>query len=145
MSFRSLIFDHLWLKVFSLVLATLIWLAVHANLQNEPVLGRKFGKDSTFSFVHRPILVLFESSDHPIVSVVPQHASITIEGPANLVDNLKDDDVDVFVRVSDRQPLGTNFPVHVRLPAGATLKRVDPLSAKVSASNPPDKPTQAPH
>src|SRR5262245_49160479 len=123
MPLRSLILDHIWLKLFSLVLATLIWLAVWANLQHEPLLPRKFGNDGTkiFTFMKRPILVLSDNPDQPPVTIVPPQATITVQGPADLIQGLKDEDIDVFVRVTEKHPLNLQVPVHVRLPAGATL------------------------
>jgi len=143
MSLRSLIFNHVWLKFFSLVLATLIWLAVWANLRNEPILPKKFGNDGTFTFIRRPIQVLSDSTDHTTVTVEPPLASVTVRGPKDLIEGLKDEDIDVFVRLLDRRQFNGQLPVHVRVPVGAGAT-VSPLTAWVktpdSAAKPPATP-----
>jgi len=126
MSIRSLIFDQLWLKLFSLVLATLIWLAVWANLGGERI--SKF----TRSFINQPILVLTtESADRPSFNVIPERATVTVRGPVDLIQSMKDTDISVFVRVVDPRQTAGDLPVQVYLPAGASVALVTPLTAQV--------------
>jgi hypothetical protein len=125
MSLRSLLLDQIWLKLFSLVLATLIWLAVWTNLGGERV--SKFSR----SFSNRPILILTESSERPTLNVVPDRATVTVRGPVDLIQAMKDEDISVFVRVVDpKQPVG-DLPVQVHVPAGASVYQVVPMIAQV--------------
>src|SRR4030095_13607007 len=134
MSLRSIIFDQIWLKLFSLVLATLIWLAVRTNIGNEPLFTRRIGNEDTF--INRPILILTESTNHPPLFVSPERAEVTVRGPPDLMQGLREEDINVFVRYVDRNHLVSALPVHVHLPAGAVLARVKPITALVKAAPP---------
>jgi len=135
MSLRSLIFDQIWLKLFSVVLATLIWLAVWANLGGERVARL------TRTFMNRPILTLCES-ELPPLKVMPDKATVTVRGPADLIQNMEDKDISVFVRVVDpKQPMG-DLPVQVHVPAGASLALVTPMTAQIRSA--PPKPAVQP-
>jgi hypothetical protein len=128
MSFRSLVFDHVWLKLFSLVLATLIWLAVWAGLP------RKSGLETTRIFVGRPIQLLAASPDHPRVVLTPDRATVTVRGPEDLLQGLKDDDVDAFVRLPDKRQFSGSLPLHVHVPAGASVAAVAPVTTQVNSA-----------
>src|SRR6266567_7783248 len=119
MPLRALIRDHFWLKLFSLVLATLIWLAVRSNLTNV-------SSEIVRTFLNRPILVLTENAEHAAVSVNPDQATVTVRGPASLMQFITDEDIHVFVRFGEKRQLGGDLPVHVHVPAGASVALVTP-------------------
>ncbi len=129
MPIRSLILDHLGLKIFSLILGTLIWLAVKANFANPSEADR--------AFVNRPILVLTDTAEHSAVVVNPNQASVTVRGSASLMQIIKEEDVHVFVRLSEKRPFTGELPVHVHVPAGANVVLLTPATAAVKpAANP---------
>ena len=84
MALRSLILDHFWLKLFSLILATLIWLTVRDS---------GVSSDATRTFVNRPILVLTDKSQHTAVTVNPSVASVTVRGPASFINELTEQEI----------------------------------------------------
>ena len=132
MSLRSIVLDHFWLKLFSLILATLIWLAVWANLHNDTLFPRRgVASEVPRTFLNRPIMVLTDVADRPAVSVTPTQASVTVRGPATLMQALKDEDIEVFVRLGDRRRFTGDLPLHVHVPAGANVEAVTPAIAAV--------------
>jgi YbbR domain-containing protein len=128
MPIRSLILDHLGLKIFSIILGTLIWLAVKTNFANPTEADR--------TFTNRPILVLTDSAEHSAVVVNPNQASVTVRGSASLMQLLKDEDIHVFVRLSEKQQLTSELPVHVHAPAGAAVVLLTPATAAVKPAAP---------
>jgi len=136
MPLRAIIFDHIWMKLFSLILATLLWLAIWTNLRNEPIF-----KDDLRTFVNRPIGVLLDSPERPPVSVIPERATVTIRGPGDVLLGLKDDDINVFVRVPSKLPLSGDLPVHVHVPVGTAVAVVTPITATIRS---PAKSTSPP-
>jgi hypothetical protein len=128
MSLRTRLFDQIWLKLFSVILATLIWLAVWANLRNEPVLKQ------THTFFSRPILVLTDPSERQTFSLMPDRATVAVRGPADLLQAMKEEDISVFVRVDPKQLTG-DLPVQVHVPAGASAS-VTPLTALIRTAPP---------
>lgn len=124
MPLRSIFAHHFWLKLLSLVLASLIWLTVKANLGNT-------GGDATRTFNNRPILLLTDSAEHVAMVASPNQANVTVRGPALLIQEMTDQDVHVYVRLHDRNQTSGELPVHAHVPAGATVALVTPLTAAV--------------
>ena len=124
MPLRSIFAHHFWLKLLSLVLASLIWLTVKANLGTT-------GGDATRTFINRPILLLTDSAEHVAMIASPNQASVTVRGPALLIQEMTDQDVHVYVRLHERSQTSGEFPVHAHVPAGATVALVTPLTATV--------------
>ena len=133
MPIRSFILDHLGLKIFSLILGTLIWLAVRTNFASPTT-------EADRTFVNRPILVLTDAAEHSAVVVNPNQASVTVRGSASLMQLLKDEDIHVFVRLSEKHQLTSELPVHVHVPAGATVVLLTPATAAVKPAATPAAP-----
>lgn len=114
MPLRKLIADQFWLKLLSLVLACLIWLTVRANI------GTTSG-EATRTFEARPILLLTDSAEHVAMVANPNKASVTVRGPAGLVQELADSDVHVYLRLADSSMAGGQLPIHAHVPAGVSV------------------------
>lgn len=124
MPLRSIFAHQFWLKLLSLVLASLIWLTVKANLGGT-------GGEATRTFTNRPILLLTDGAEHVAMVTSPNQASVTVRGPALLIQEMSDHDVHVFVRMHDRNQTSGEFPVHAHVPAGASVAMVSPLTATI--------------
>jgi YbbR domain-containing protein len=132
MPWRPLIFDHGWLKVISLVLAALIWLAVHSTVGVDPTAGPK----ATREFLHRPVLLLAETAAHQAFLVEPAYIDVFVQGPATMLNALKEQEVQVFVRLTDGRTSGT-APVRVHVPSGLTVMHSDPLTVIIKPMDTP--------
>ncbi len=124
MPLRTLIADNFWLKLLSFVLACLIWLSVRANI------GTGSG-DATRTFEGRPILLLTDVAEHVAMVASPNQASVTVRGPAAVVQELADQDIHVYVRLHDNSQTFGQFPVNAHVPAGVTVMLITPASAAV--------------
>lgn len=126
MPLRSLIVDHFWLKLISLVLAILIWLTVRSDLgSGEP----------TRTFSNRPILLLTDNAEHVAVAANPSQASITVRGPAGLLKELTDQDIHVYVRIHDPRQVNGVLPVHAHVPSGAKVILITPDAATIKPAD----------
>ena len=123
MSLRSLLFDQLWLKIFSLVLAMLIWLAVRGNLS-------KGENDTVRKFRHLPVMLLTDANERRALVVEPEVVDVTVRGPAGLLDDLSERDIEAFVRVQGGRDMGT-FTVEIHTPPGVHLFLLTPGRALV--------------
>jgi YbbR domain-containing protein len=128
MPLRSLILNHFWLKSISLVLAILIWLTVKSDLGS---------RERTRTFPNRPILLLTDKAEHVAVAANPSQASITVRGPAGLVNELTDQDIHVYVRLQDPRQIGGELPVHAHVPSGATVVLINPATATIKPAGAP--------
>src|SRR5262245_48745247 len=122
MSFRSFFVDHVWLKAFSLVLATLIWLIIRGNLERET-------RQETKLLEHQPIGLLTDPSERRAFVIDPTDVSVTVKGPKTLIDSLSD--VYAFVEVASHSGNMGNYNVEVHAPAGVSVVIVKPRTVFV--------------
>lgn len=124
MPLRKLIANQFWLKLLSFVLACLIWLTVRANI------GSTTG-EATRTFEARPVLLLTDSAEHVAMVASPNKASVTVRGPAGLIQELAESDVHVYLRLADTVAAGGQLPIHAHVPAGVSVMLVTPATAAV--------------
>ena len=135
MSLRHFFQHNLGLKIFSLFLATLIWVSIrfgmdnnlHLNLPHNPILSvdRK-------DLLRLSIGVLTPSGSSGGYTVTPAEVLVSISGDAAALGELKAEDVKAFVDLTQHQQSQAEFhTVRVHLPPGITLLRITPKSVRV--------------
>lgn len=124
MPLRSLILDHFWLKLISFVLAVLIWLTVKSDLGTSSA-------ETIRPFPNCPVLVLTDNAEHVAVVANPGRASVTVRGPAALLNELSEQDIHVYVRLNDSRQVNGVLPVHAHVPSGASVVRITPETATI--------------
>jgi YbbR domain-containing protein len=120
--FRSFFTEHLWLKAFSLVLATLIWLTVRSNLEQEM-------RQESKRLVGQSVALLTDPSERRAFVIDPATVNVTVKGPKTLIDDLTE--VHAFVDVASHSGNMMNYNVDVHAPAGVTVVLVSPRSVFV--------------
>ena len=114
---RSLFLDHVWLKAFSLILATLLWLTVHSNVERET-------RQETRTFDHEPVALLTDSSEHRTFVLDPAYVSVSVTGPKTVIDSLKD--IHAYVELASHAGNTGNYTVEIHVPAGVAIVLVTP-------------------
>lgn len=132
---RSLLVEHFWLKLFSLLLATLVWLAVHSNIDRQTVSQESNAREATTNFFARPILILTDSGSHSPVKVDPPTVDVALRGRAADLSKVDPLDLRAFVRIPDRADFDGTVPVFVQLPRDISLIMVSPSIVRVRASS----------
>ncbi|MFM1770673.1 MAG: hypothetical protein RJA22_3202 [Verrucomicrobiota bacterium] len=130
MSLRSALFDNLWLKLFSLLLATLIWLTVRTSLNSAT-------RETTRRFARQPVVVMTESEEYRSFRVEPQQVNVTVRGPAALIEDMNDRDIHAFVQLAGEQSTSGMYPVEVHVPPGINVVLVAPRTVLVRLANNP--------
>ena len=131
MSFRDLLFKNLWLKMFSLLLATLIWFTVRANLGSLQV-------EVSREFANLPVRVMTEAGQRGAFQLGPNIAIVTVRGPASAVQLLKEADVYAFVRVPGQPERAAPLPIEVHVPPNnIVVTHVNPQFVLLKAAAPP--------
>jgi hypothetical protein len=121
MFLRAFFLHNFWLKLFSVVLATLIWLAVWASLRGESVLSHRIASaEVTRKFPRRPVLVVTGTGEHPALAIEPSDVSVLVRGPAAVLSGLKEQDIQVFLHLQGRLDSAGDFGVVVHAPIGVT-------------------------
>jgi hypothetical protein len=134
MRWRELIFDNLWLKIFSALLAMLIWFAARTQLTDNPSMSGAFpGNAAQANFADRPVLVLTLPTDRRLFRVDPPTVSVTVSGSAPLVQELTEAKVRVFVQAPAADVMSEPMTVQVNVPRGLTVVQTRPEAAVVTA------------
>ena len=134
MRWRELIFDNLWLKIFSVLLAMLIWFAARTQLEDKPAVSTAFTvNDAQRDFSERPVLVLMLPIDRRLFRVDPPTVSVTVSGSAPDVQDLTEARVGVFVKAPAADATSERVPVQVNVPRGFTVAQIRPEAVVVTA------------
>ena len=134
MRWRELIFDNLWLKLFSVLLATLIWFAVRTQLADNPTTPTAFTANvAQRDFADRPVLVLSLPTDRRLFRVDPPTVNVTVSGSAPKVQELTETKVGVFVKAPALDVTSEPVTVQVNVPRDFTVVQIRPEAAIVTA------------
>ena len=136
MSWHDLIFKNFWWKLFSLLIAMIVWSTYHIN-GGSFSLGALYDETTTREWSTRPRLLTRLNDPHRY-RAVPEEVSITLVGRKTLIGSLNLKEVIVFVDVQEYVVGGTNLlPVQVRTPQGIVLNtRVNPEKVLVQQLEP---------
>ena len=119
---RSLFLDHLWLKGFSLILATLIWLTVRASVEREP-------HEEPKTFENQSVELLADPSERSAFVLDPAQVSVMVKGPKTVIDSLRD--IHTYVELASHAGNMGNYTVEVHTPTGITVVLVTPRTVFV--------------
>jgi YbbR domain-containing protein len=130
---RQLIVHDFWLKLFSLVLAFLIWFTVSLALQKEgaPV-PTALGTKKQRVFFNLPVFINSSAEELRQAHVDPKDVAVTVEGEPGVVESLTSADVRVSVDLTGIQDAQTRRRVQVSTPAGISHIRVVPEEVEVT-------------
>jgi hypothetical protein len=131
--FRQLIFHDFWLKLFSLALATLVWVTVSFAIRQQgspaPALGLPI-KERTF--FNLPVVVISSAEDVRNSKVTPNAVEVTVQGDAKIVDKLQSKDIRAIVDLTGVEATHDfRKRIEVSTPAGVTHVRVQPTEVQV--------------
>ena len=128
---RNLIFQDFWLKLFSLVLAVLVWLTVTFASQKDVRTDERV-------LSNLPVTIFSATEDVRNFTVSPNEVQVTLQGDAKTLQNMQSKDIRARV---DLTGVTTAHDLHKRvevsLPAGVAYRRVAPEEVRVIF--PPDR------
>jgi YbbR domain-containing protein len=136
MRFRDLILNNFWLKTFSLVLAVMVWLAIHSNIRTESMASQNPFRVPDNGEFARPIMLHVAPTDRQAYVVNPLSVNVKVNGDPDVLKKLNPEDIQAYVRLTDVQnPVGA-FPVQVNLPRNVTLQQLWPSHVHVEPAKP---------
>ena len=138
MPLRDHIFNKWAMKLAALGFATMIWLAVHSNLQkgiNIP--GDAIRTDITREFPRRPITVMTAAAERRAFRVIPDEVTVKVRAEIAVLNRLNAEDIQPFVKLTGRQEPRGPFAVQVYLPPDVSLEQVTPKAVQIEPVNQP--------
>lgn len=124
---REFFVTNRWQKLFALVLAILIWLAVQSGVTLAPEAAAGHGHH-TFSDV--PLMVLAPAAGLGQYRLQPESVRIMLRGNSSVLKAVNSRTIEAFVSLAEDPPMGPR-PIHVYPPAGTALISVEPEMVRV--------------
>lgn len=136
--FQNLFFTDFWLKLFSLVLAVLIWITVHLAISNEASPVSQFSPRVARTFTDLPVVLLSSAADVHTFRVTPDRVEVTVQAERQIMDKLLAKDIRVLVDVTDiEEARDVRIRVEVTAPPGVAV--LGALPERVDVSIPPKR------
>ena len=138
MFLRSLILHNFWLKLFSFLLAMLIWFAIYFGTAKDfRIPQNPITNPTVTQFLRLPVRVLTQPEDARVFKVDPAKVVVTITGEEAVLRDLRPDAVAAYVNLSDsRSTRETNQQVKLDIPSGVTVVNVTPRAVNVEQVSP---------
>jgi YbbR domain-containing protein len=134
--FQNLILKDFWLKLFSFALASLVWVIVNIAIKKDisPANSLSLAPSDQRVFRDLPIVILSSADAGHSFTINPKVATVTLQGDAAGLRNLRIQDVRVLVDLSDLAVLqDSRKRIEVSTPAGVSHVRVDPEDVLVTS------------
>jgi YbbR domain-containing protein len=122
---RELVFNNLTLKVFSVLLAALIWTAIYSGLYRQwsPLDSVRTPRTAELRL---PVLVLAAASNQAQVKVTPAEVTVQVSGDVAAVHSSATNEIRVYIDLTDGRRLAGRFRVEVDLPDNLRVERIQP-------------------
>lgn len=137
MSARDAILNNFWLKLFSLVLATMIWFAIF-SAQNSPRGERPLLGNISVNLREVPITVMKSAGDLRGFRVEPRTVDVTLNGPLTKAQALTPSHLEVFINLTDvSDTVGLTKKIIVHAPPEFTVVKVSPAEVRIIPASAP--------
>ncbi len=118
--------DWKW-KFFTLLLAVLIWLTIHHNIQRETRTPTAAAFESTVTYGTIPVQLVSTRENVSSFAVAPATVAVKVGGSAENIDKLQASQIRALVGLSGLESAKDQFcPVDISMPPGITLISVEP-------------------
>jgi YbbR domain-containing protein len=118
-------------KIFSVILAVVVWVTVH-NIYQGPGAANTRARENTYGDL--PVLVVSEASDVHDFHVVPATVSVTVSGPPEAMSTLQANEIRATVDITTGKELRRK--VEISTPPNVTLVSVEPSHVSVIVPSP---------
>jgi len=130
---RNLFLNDIWLKLFSLALAILMWLTISFAIQKEvpptPSFIPRIIQRVTFRL---PVMVLSSADDTRSIKVEPQEVDVMVEGDAKRIEALQKKELRALVDLSGIEAAQNLVKrIEIFAPQGVGTFRVTPPEVKI--------------
>jgi hypothetical protein len=141
MAFRDYILERFWLKLFSFILATLIWFTVH-NIQTEGgrISTNPFQRVETRDY-ERTVRLVTLPTNRKLFDVKPLQVRITVKANSSVLDRIRQSDLQPNVILTDPLDVATTYSIEIKnLPPNIKVERITPPTVTVEPLRLPSQP-----
>ena len=132
MAFRDYILDRFWLKLFSFILATLIWFTVQSKVQTPFRFATNPFRTKEIREISRPVRLLTLPTTRRFFKPEPVEVRITIRGNPAVLDRLNPGEIDAQVNLTDATDSAASYTVKaMNVPPGIDVMQIVPAMVMV--------------
>jgi hypothetical protein len=125
-------------KLFSLVLAVVVFVAIRRNINEGPstvTTVMPFATMQTVVFTNLPVYAVSASADVHNAQITPVAVAVQLSGPSEIMAVLEENKVHAVVNLTGIDVArNLNLPVDVSAPPGVAVNKVDPSRVGVTFS-----------
>ncbi len=138
MALRQFIQHNFWLKLFSLMLAVVIWFSIKYGIQADISFGQNIVTNPVVEESRAiPIQILTQSGDARVFKVSPEYVRITCTGESAILRKYRAHlDFKAYIDLTDMQKKEREQEIKIHVPSGITVLRILPRSAIVEQVSP---------
>lgn len=138
MNLRYLILHNFWLKLISLGLASLIWLAVHYQVQSEHAQNKaNLNRMVSKQFRNVPVSIVTMPGDQRVFRISPREATAIVVGEEDSLNKMAAKNLTLYVDLTDfHSPRSTNEELHAHTPADVSIIGIQPTTIQVEQISP---------
>jgi YbbR domain-containing protein len=126
-----------WLKVFSLGLATMIWVTIHIGIARDFSLTNPNLTHPSRQFVTLPVSIVTQPGDARAFKVTPKEITATIDGEEPILRRMSAKDIKVYVDLTDLHAKGvTNGELRADAPRDVTIVGLTPAAVSIEQISP---------
>src|SRR5688572_18278471 len=114
MAFRDYILDRFWLKLFSFILATLIWFTVQSNVQTDFRLATNPFRTKETREITRPVRLVMLPTTQRRFNIDRYEVRMTIRGSPAALDQLNPGEIQAQVNLTDASDSAASYSVEAR-------------------------------
>jgi YbbR domain-containing protein len=130
---RNLVVRDFWLKLFSFVLAVLIWFTINVAIKNQLPPQASLTLSQQLIIPDLPVVILSSAEDVRSARVNPKTVDVTVQGDARILKTLQKKDIRVLVDLTGIEAANAlRKRIEVSTPPGVTHVRVDPEEVQVT-------------
>jgi YbbR domain-containing protein len=138
MGLRNLILRNFWLKLFSVALATVIWLAIHYGIHNDVALGPlSINRTLAQEYVRVPVTIRQRAGDSRVFRISPNEVIVVAVGEDVTLRQAAKKSLQVYVDLTDFESkdssveqLQSDAPADINVieisPSAVTVQQVSP-------------------
>jgi YbbR domain-containing protein len=126
-----------WLKVFSLGLATMIWVTVHIGIARDFSLTNPNLTHPSRKYVTLPVSIITQPGDGRVFKVTPKQILTTLDGEDPILRRMSAKEIKVYVDLTELKAKGTtNYELRADAPKDVTVVSLTPAAVTIEQISP---------
>jgi YbbR domain-containing protein len=126
-----------WLKLFSLVLATMIWMTIHIGIKGDITLTNPNISHPYRTGIKLPVSIITQPGDARVFKISPKEITANIVGEEPIIRRMTGKEIKIYVDLTDVKTKGmTNGELRADAPKDVTVLELNPAAVSIEQISP---------